>query len=110
MNIHEKFMDETIFAIENIIRYKHASLITVKKIRNLYNINPLDSSKINFYWRSLQTLEKTGILKSYGSKNPKKFQVLNFFKFFELFYEVFIRYHTKRTSIIDLMDSQLKSL
>jgi len=90
MNVHEKFMDETICAIWDIIRYKYTSLITVKKIRNLYNIKPIDSSKINFYWRSLQALEQTGILKIYGSKKPKKYQVLNFFKFFELFYDAYI--------------------
>ena len=93
MNIPEKFMDETIRAIENIIRNKYMSLITVKKLRNLYNIKSIDSSKINFYWRSLQSLEQTGILKRYGSKKPIKYQVLNFFKFFELYYDVFIRYH-----------------
>ncbi len=90
MNVHEKFMDETIFAIWNIIRYKYTSLITVKKIRNLYNIKARDSSKINFYWRSLQALEKTGILKRYGSKTPKTYQVFNFFKFFELFHDAYI--------------------
>lgn len=90
MNINEKFMDETVCAIWNIIRYKYASLITVKKIRNLYNIKSRNSSKINFYWRSLQSLEQTGILKRYGSKKPKKYQVLNFFKFFELFYDAYI--------------------
>ncbi len=93
MNIHEKFMVQTICAIENIIRYKYTSLITVKKIRNLYNIKAIDSSKISFYWRSLQSLEQAGILKRDGSKTPKKYQVLNYFKFFELFYDVFIRYH-----------------
>jgi len=90
MNINEKFMDETVCAIWNIIRYKYTSLITVKKIRNLYNIKSRNSSKINFYWRSLQSLEQTGILKRYGSKKPKKYQVLNFFKFFELFYDAYI--------------------
>jgi hypothetical protein len=83
-------MDETIRAIWYIIRYKYTSLISVKKIRNLYNIKARDSSKINFYWRSLQVLEETGILKRYGSKKPKKYQVRNYFKFFELFYDVYI--------------------
>ena len=90
MNINEKFMDETVCAIWNIIRFKYTSLITVKKIRKLYNIKSRDSSKINFYWRSLQSLERTGILKRYGSKKPNKYQVLNFFKFFELFYDAYI--------------------
>ena len=93
MNIPKIFLDETIRAIENIIRYKYTSLITVKKVRNLYNVKPIDSSKINFYSRSLQSLEQTGILKRYESKKPIKYQVLNYFKFFELFYDTFIRYH-----------------
>ena len=90
MNVHEKFMDETVRAIENIIRFKYTSLITVKKIRDLYNIKSRDSSKINFYWRSLQALEQIGILKRNGSKKPIKYQVRNFFKFFELFYNAYI--------------------
>ncbi|MFX1454237.1 MAG: hypothetical protein ACFFDB_02575 [Promethearchaeota archaeon] len=87
MNIYEKYMDETICAIGNIIRYRYTSLITVKKIRDLYNIKSRDGSKTNFYWRCLQSLEQMGILKRYGTKNPRKYQVLNFFKFFELLYE-----------------------
>lgn len=90
MNVHEKFMDETIRAIENIIRYKYTSLITVKKIRDLYHIEALDSSKVHFYWRSLQALEETGVLMRYGSQKPKKYQVRNFFKFFELFYDTYV--------------------
>jgi hypothetical protein len=93
MNVHEKYMDDTIRAIENIIRYKYTSIITVKKIRNIYRIKPKDSSKINFFWRSLQSLEKIGILKRFGSKNPIKYQVLNYFKFFELFYDAYVNSH-----------------
>ena len=92
MNIPEKFMEQTICAIENIIRYKYTSLITVKKIRKLYNIKSRDISKINFYWRSLQYLEQTRILKMFGSKKPKSYQVQNYFKFYELFYDVYMRY------------------
>ncbi|MFW9876804.1 MAG: hypothetical protein ACFFG0_27235 [Candidatus Thorarchaeota archaeon] len=91
-------MNETICAIMNIIRYEYTSLITVKKIRNLYNIKSIDNSKINFYWRSLQSLEQVGILKRYGSNKPKKYQVLNFFKLFELFHDAYINQamHTKK--------------
>ena len=85
-------MDETIRAIEKIIRYKYTTLITVKKVRDLYNVKSIESSKINFYWRSLESLEQTGILKRYGTKKPKKYQVLNYFKFFELFYDTSMRY------------------
>lgn len=90
MNIHEKFMDETILAIGNIINYEYSSIISVKRIRNLYHIDSIDNSKISFYWRCLQSLEQTGILKRYGAKQPKKYQVLNFYKFFELFHDSYI--------------------
>ena len=91
-------MNETICAIMNIIRFKYTSVISVKKIRNLYNITPIDNSKINFYWRCLQSLEKTGILKRSGSKKPKNYQVLNFFKLFELSHNTYIKQamHTKK--------------
>jgi len=94
MNIHEKFMDETIHAIWNITRYKYTSPITVKKIRDFYDIKSKDSSKIHFYWRCLRTLEQNGILKRYGSNKPYKYQVSNHFKFFELFYDANIRNHS----------------
>jgi hypothetical protein len=90
MNFYDKFMNETVCAIGNIIRYEYTSLISVKKIRNLYSIKSIESSKINFYWRCLQSLEQTGILKRCGSKKPRKYQVLNFFKFFELLYDAYI--------------------
>ncbi|MFX0081701.1 MAG: hypothetical protein ACFE94_08105 [Candidatus Hodarchaeota archaeon] len=90
MNIYEKFMNETICAIMNIIRYEYRSIITVKKIRNFYNITSIDNSKINFYWRCLQSLEETGILRRYGPKKPRKYRVLNFFKLFELFHDTYV--------------------
>jgi hypothetical protein len=90
MNIYGKLMNEIIIAIGNLINFKYTSIISVKKIRNLYEIEPIDSSKINFYWRGLQSLEQSGILKRYGSKRPKKYQVLNFYKFFELLYNAYV--------------------
>ena len=80
MDIPNKYLEQTICAIESIIRYKYTSLITVKKIRKFYDVKSKDSSKINFYWRSLQALEETGILKIYEPKKPQRYQVLNFFK------------------------------
>ena len=90
MNIYEKFMEETVRAIGDIIRYRYTSVITVKKIRDFYNIKAKNSSKINFYWRCLHALEQNGILKRYGSNKPKKYQVLNYFKFFELLHDAYI--------------------
>ncbi|MHA2391747.1 MAG: hypothetical protein ACXAEX_07240 [Promethearchaeota archaeon] len=83
-------MDETIRAIGYITRDNYNSVITVKKIREFYRINPLDNSKINFYWRSLNTLELDGILKRKGNRSPKQFLVLNYFKFFELFHDSYM--------------------
>ncbi|MFX1496311.1 MAG: hypothetical protein ACFFBH_02180 [Promethearchaeota archaeon] len=89
MKIPEKYLDETIRAIGTITKSKYNSLISVKKIRKLYKIDPLDHSKINFYWRSLHYLEKHKVIKRFEAKSPKKYQVLNFFKFFELLYDVY---------------------
>ena len=90
MNFTEKFRDETIRAIGGLIRFKYDSLITVKKIRDLYNIESFDNSKINFYWRSLQYLEENGILKRCSSKKPREYRVFNFFKFFQILYDAYI--------------------
>ena len=89
MKIPEKFLDETIRAIGVITKSEYNSLISVKKIRELYKIDPSDYSKINFYWRSLDYLEEHKILKRFESNLPKKYQVLNFFKFYELLYDVY---------------------
>ena len=89
MKIPEKFLDETIRAIDAITKDNYDSLISVKKIRDLYKISSLDYSKINFYWRSLEYLEEHKVLKRFNTKVPKKYQVLNFFKFFELLYDVY---------------------
>jgi hypothetical protein len=89
MKIPEKFLDETIRAIGVITKDKYDSLISVKRIRELYEIDSLDYSKINFYWRSLDYLEEHKVLKRFESNVPKKYQVLNFFKFFELLYDVY---------------------
>jgi hypothetical protein len=89
MKVPEKFLEETIRAIEVITKDKYDSLISVKRIRDLYKIDSLDHSKINFYWRSLDYLEEHKILKRFESKLPKMYKVLNFFKFFELLYKVY---------------------
>ena len=52
-SILEKFLDETICAIDAITKDNYDTLIYLKKIRDLYKISSLDYSKINFYWRSL---------------------------------------------------------
>lgn len=95
MSISEKFMDETIRAIGYLIRFNYKSSISVKRLRSLYKIESVDNSKINFYWRCLKNLEQSGILKRYGTKTPKKYQVYNFFKFFELLHDVYLNQAVK---------------
>jgi hypothetical protein len=90
MKITEMYMDETIRAIGYLTRDNYNSLITVKKIRDFYEIDPLDYSKISFYWRSLQSLEDDGVLKRTSSKKPKQYRVLNYFKFFELLHDAYV--------------------
>jgi hypothetical protein len=87
MSISEKFMDDCIRAVEHITRDNYNTLISVKKIREFYKIDPLNNSKISFYWRCLQSLEQKGILRRIGPKTPKQYRVHNFFKFYELFHD-----------------------
>lgn len=89
MSISEKFMDNTIRAIGYIIKSNYKSCISVKKLRQIYKIESVDNSKINFYWRCLQILEKNRVIERYGTKSPKKYRVLNFFKFFNLLYDAY---------------------
>ncbi|MFX0024463.1 MAG: hypothetical protein ACFE9S_19250 [Candidatus Hermodarchaeota archaeon] len=83
-------MDETIRAIGYITKFEYHSFITVKKIRKFNQIEASDYSKINFYWRSLQALEDDGIIKRFGSKSPKKYCVLDYYKFFNLLHDVYV--------------------
>lgn len=90
MNFNKKYMEETIRAIGYITRDNYNSVITVKKVREFFDINPLDNSKINFYWRSLHSLELNGILRRKGNKSPKQYLVSNYFKFFELLHDTYM--------------------
>ncbi len=90
MNIHKKFMNETLRAIGYMTKFEYHSLITVKKIRKFYKISPSDYSKINFYWRSLQYLEKNRVIKRFGSKSPRRYQIINFLKFFNLLHDIYL--------------------
>ncbi|MFW9829200.1 MAG: hypothetical protein ACFFEY_16620 [Candidatus Thorarchaeota archaeon] len=90
MNILQKYIDETVRAIGYITHFEYHSLISVKKIRKLYKIGPSDYSKINFYWRSLQYLEENKVIKRFGSKTPRRYQIINFLKFFNLLHDIYI--------------------
>ncbi len=90
MNFYKKYMDDTIRAIMHFVRESYSSIISVKKIRDFYQIDSLNYSKINFYWRSLQELEEKGILKRVNSKIPKLYRVLNYYEFFNILQDSFV--------------------
>jgi hypothetical protein len=85
-----KYMDETLHAIMYLTKINYNAVISVKRIRELYDIDSLNHSKVNFYWRNLQFLEQIGILKTISTKSPKLYKVCNFFKFFELLHDSYM--------------------
>ncbi|MFW9772256.1 MAG: hypothetical protein ACFFFB_05480 [Candidatus Heimdallarchaeota archaeon] len=90
MNFYRKYFEETVVAIASLTRFNYNAEITVKRIRDLYKIDSFNYSKINFYWRSLQSLEEIGVLKQINTKLPKIFRVVNYFKFYELFHDTYL--------------------
>ena len=89
MNFVQKYLNETIRAIEYITRSNLDTIIDVKKIRAFYDIDTADKSKINFYWRSLQFLEERGILELIGNRTPRQYRVLNYFELFQMVYTIY---------------------
>ncbi len=89
MNFLQKYLDDTIRAIEFITRMNLNTFISVKKIRKFFHIEPSHHVEINFYWRSLQDLERKGILECLGTYKPKRYRVINYFKLFDLVYHVY---------------------
>jgi hypothetical protein len=90
LNIIEKHLDETIRAIGQVTSKNYFSLISVKKIREVYEIDSKNNSKVGFYWRCLQDLERQGVLKRVGTQSPKKYRVQNYFNFFEMLYHSYV--------------------
>jgi hypothetical protein len=90
LNFLEKHLDEIIRAIGKITRDNYFSLISVKKIREVYGIDSTNNSKISFYWRCLKDLEQQGIIKRIGTQLPKKYRVQNYFNFFERLYHSYV--------------------
>ena len=90
MNFLEKHQDETIRAIGKITRDNYFSIISVKKIRDVYEIDSENNSKISFYWRCLENLEQQGVIKRIGTQLPKKYRVQNYFDFFEKLYHSYV--------------------
>ena len=71
----KKYLDQTLYAIGEITANKNGSEITVKKIRQVYGVQPSNRSAINFYARTLIHLKDNGVLRSVGnnSRSPRKY-------------------------------------
>ena len=74
MDFFSKHLKETIEAINKLIE-NNVYIVNTKRIRRCYNIKASNRSKINFIWRSLNFLEKKGILALNGVTNPKTYKI-----------------------------------
>ncbi|MFX1392660.1 MAG: hypothetical protein ACFFAH_03715 [Promethearchaeota archaeon] len=71
-----KNLTETIEAINKLID-NNIYIVNCKRIRRCYSIKSSNRSKINFIWRSLNYLQKEGILEPNGSVKPKNYKIRN---------------------------------
>ncbi|MFX1411737.1 MAG: hypothetical protein ACFFA6_15410 [Promethearchaeota archaeon] len=69
-----KNLKDTLEAINKLIE-NNVYIVNTKRIRRCYNIKSSNRSKINFIWRSLNYLEKQGILMLNGTTNPKTYKI-----------------------------------
>jgi hypothetical protein len=74
MDFFSSNLRETMEAINKLID-NNGNLITTKSIRKCNNIKASNRSKINFIWRSLDYLEKNGILEMNGTYSPKSYKI-----------------------------------
>ncbi len=74
MDFFSRNLRETMEAINKLID-NNVNLVTTKSIRRCNKIKASNRSKINFIWRSLNYLEKEGILEMNGSYSPKSYKI-----------------------------------
>ena len=74
MDFFSSNLRETMEAINKLIGH-NGNLVTTKKIRRCNNIKASNRSKINFIWRSLNYLEKEGILEMNGTYSPRSYKI-----------------------------------
>jgi len=74
MDFFLKHLKETLEAINKLID-KKINVVNTKRIRRCNNVKSSDRSKINFIWRSLNYLEKEGILDPNGAIKPKNYKI-----------------------------------
>jgi len=74
MDFFSRNLQETLEAINKLID-NNVHLVTTKRIRRCNHIKASNRSKINFIWRSLNYLEKEGILEKNGVYSPKTYKI-----------------------------------
>ncbi len=74
MDFFSRNLRETMQAINKLID-NNINLVTTKSIRRCNNIKASNRSKINFIWRTLNYLEKEGILEMNGANSPKSYKI-----------------------------------
>ena len=74
MDFFSRNLRETLEAINKLIE-NNVNLVTTKRIRRCNHIKASARSKINFIWRSLNYLEKEGILEKNGVYSPKTYKI-----------------------------------
>ena len=74
MDFFQTNLRETLDALNKLID-NNVNIVNTKRIRRCNNIKSSNRSKINFIWRSLEFLEKEGILEMNGSYSPKSYKI-----------------------------------
>jgi len=74
MDFFQTNLRETLDALNKLID-NNVNIVNTKRIRRCNNIKSSNRSKINFIWRSLEFLEKEGILEMNGSFSPKSYKI-----------------------------------
>ena len=74
MDFFSRNLRDTMEAINKLIE-NNVSLVTTKSIRRCNNVKASNRSKINFIWRSLNYLEKEGILEMNGTYSPRSYKI-----------------------------------
>ena len=67
-------LKDTLEAINKLID-NNINVVNTKRVRRCNNVKSSNRSKINFIWRSLDFLEKEGILELNGENSPKTYKI-----------------------------------
>ena len=75
INYREHYLGNVRRAILKL-RASEGTLINVKRIRQIFKVENSNRSLINFYWTSLEQLEREGLIERIGNGKPKLYRVI----------------------------------